>query len=307
MPKYVYSCLIADNMVTVVCLRQGRWQPEAIAGEITTLIEGVHTVTSVLDAVNDRINLHNRLADVQFYLVYASAAAALLPDAIRRLAALGCTPSEILRLERVGAPDLNYSASDIMEKLVPGAAPLSASRPAAAVSAAAPAPARAAAAPLPSPSPSPLRKSSGKAGAARFFTVDPGGTHAALIYDGDSGLLWSSKSATPEPMPVSQAAAVASRLQLAGLTHWRVPERHELTAFTAAPQPLLSKNGKNLLERWNWLCVEGRLDVVKQRLAPESDANGYLLPVIDMVRGKSVQEFTEMARARGWQLAPWSA
>ena len=77
MPKHVYSCLMTDNMVTILCLRQGRWQPEPIAGETTTLIEGGRTVPAVLDALNDRLNLQNKLADVQVIIVYAQAAAAL--------------------------------------------------------------------------------------------------------------------------------------------------------------------------------------------------------------------------------------
>jgi hypothetical protein len=309
MPKHVYSCLMADDMVAVLCLREGRWQPEAIAGEISTLIEGPHTVPALLDALNDRLNLKDKLASVQFYVVYASTTAALLPDAIKRLAALGCTPYEILRLERAGGTAPDSSASDIMEKLAPGSTPLFGTFGSlAATVAKAKATADAVAAWRTAvPAPVPPRNTSGKPGAARFFTVDPGGAHAALIYDGDSGLLWASQPATPEPLPASQAAAAVSRLQLAGLTHWRVPERHELSALTTTSQPLLGKNGKNLLERWNWLCTEGRLDVVKQRLASESDASGYLLPVLDLARGKSVQEFTELARERGWQLAPWSA
>jgi hypothetical protein len=294
MPKHVYSCLMADNMVTILCLRQGRWQPEPIAGETTTLIEGGRTVPAVLDALNDRLNLQNKLADVQVIIVYAQAAAALLSDAVKRLGVLGCTPSEILRLERLGPADYSGSATDIMDKLVSGSAPLLAARsgphspP-----------------PPPGARPAPPRAGSAKAGAARFFTVDPGSAHAALIYDSDSGLLWSSQAGTPAPLPAAQGAAAAGRLQLAGMTHWRVPDRHELAAFAAAPQPLLGKNGKTLLERWNWLCTEGRLDIVKNRLAPESDASGYLLPVLDLARGKSLAEFTELVRQRGWQIAPW--
>lgn len=301
MPKHVYSCLMTDNMVTILCLRQGRWQPESIAGETTTLIESSHTVPTVLDALSDRLNLHNKLADVQVFVVYAHAAAAVLPDAVRRLGALGCTPSEIIRLERLDQAAANGPATEIMDKLVPGSAPLSAARPAA--------PAR----PAPPTSPTalraalaPRRSAPGPTGGVRFFTIDPGGG-AALVYDSDSGLLWSSQPAAAAPLVAAQAARAASGLQLAGLTHWRVPERHELAAFAAVPQPLLGKNGKTLLERWNWLCTDGRLDIVKNRLAPEPDASGYLLPVLDLARGKTLAEFTEVVRQRGWQMAAWSA
>lgn len=283
-------------MVTILCLRQGRWQPEAIAGETTTLIENSHTVPTVFDALNDRLNLQNKLADVQVVVVYAQAAAAVLSDALKRLAALGCTPSEILRLERLGPAACDGSATDIIDKLFPGSAPLTVARP------------RASRPPPPTgATPAPTRTASAKTRSVRFFTIDAGNGHAALVYDSDSGLLWSSQPGTPSPLPAAQAAAAAGRLQLAGLTHWRVPERHELATFAAAPQPLLGKNGKTLLERWNWLCAEGRLDIVKNRLAPEPDASGYLLPVLDLARGKSLAEFSELVRQRGWQMAAWSA
>lgn len=300
MPKHIYSCLMADKEVTILCLRQGRWEPESIAGESSTLIEGSHTVPAVLDELNVRLNLQNKLADVQVFVVYAHAAAALLPEALKRLTALGCTPAEILRLERLGPAGWNGSATDVMDKLFPGSAPMSPARAAAAASPIAPA-----APSCTTPIPDQARPT--KTGAARFFTIDPGSPHAALIYDSDTGLLWSSQPATPSPLPADQAAAAAARLQLAGMTHWRVPQRHELSSFAAAPQPLLGKNGKTLLERWNWLCAEGRLDVVKNRLALESDASGHLLPVLDLARGKSVAEFTQLVRQRGWHMAPWSA
>lgn len=282
---------MADNMITILCLRKGRWETESIAGETTTLIQDANSLPAVFAALDDRLNLRGKLKDVQVVIVYAQAAADRLAEAVTQLNARGCMPSEILRLERAGC--WNGSAADTMDLLFPGSAPLAAPRPA-----------TPAASPAASPAPP---RSAPASSAVRFFTIDAGSSHAALVYDSHSGLIWASQPGAPEPLSSAQGTSIASRLQLAGLPHWRVPERHELSSFAAVPQPLRGKNGKTLLERWNWLCTEGRLDIVKNRLAPEPDAGGYLLPVLDMARGQSLAQFSEAVRRHGWQMAPWSA
>jgi len=50
------------------------------------------------------------------------------------------------------------------------------------------------------------------------------------------------------------------------MPHWHVPEQHELEAFARADQPQRDRHRAPMLKRWNWLCTEGCLDLVKGML-----------------------------------------
>jgi hypothetical protein len=296
MTQPTFACLLAEDAVTILCLRQGGWQVEPIGGEASTPLANERVVPEVLAQLSERLNLPGGLTHVRLFLVYADGVASRLPAALSGMAALGGTPLELLRRDRLG-PDARHGApSTIMDRLFPVAS----RTPGASMSTS----------PAPSPPPAAARPAIPNNAAAalsgtRFYTVDAGPGQSALVYDSRSGLLWPSAAATDGPLALTDAAHVATGLLFAGMSHWRVPQQHELEEFARADQPLRDRRRATMLERWNWLCAEGRLDLVKGTLTP--GAGGHLLPVLDLARGRTFAEFVALAQARGWQVAPWSA
>lgn len=294
MEKEQYACLITADAVAILCKRQGNWRPVPISGETSIPMRGADTVPATLKALSERLNLNDALARVVISLVYAENAYKFLPAALKCLLELGGAPREMLRINRLGATAHEADPAAIMERFCQ---PMMTTAPSAAKPVCL----------APSTSAAAGTRAAAKPAKKRFYTVDPGASQPALVYDSSSGLLWSSRAAAEAPVLSRAAEQLAGNLRLAGQAHWRLPLRHELADFAAAPQPLRSAHSKTLLEHWNWLCVEGRLDVVKSRLTPDPDASGYLLPVLDLARGKPADQFMELARLRGWQVAPWDA
>lgn len=296
MSQPTFACLLAEDALTVLRLRQGRWEVEPIGGETSTPLASERIVREVLTRLDERLNLPGGLAHIRLFVVYADGVAPRLPAALADMAALRATPLELLRRDRLGPDARHADASAVMERLLPVASgTAAASRPASPAPFAPPATARPAATGNAAPPPS----------GSRFYTIDAGPGQSALVYDSRSGLLWSSAAAADTPLSLADATRMASGLLLAGMPHWRVPQQHELEEFAYADQPLRDGRRPTMLERWNWLCAEGRLDLVKRMLT--IGAGGHLLPVLDLARGRPFAEFTALAKARGWQLAPWSA
>lgn len=300
MTQPTFACLLAEDAVTILCLRQRRWQVEPLGGEASTPLTNERVVTEVLAQLSERLNLPGGLAHVRLFLVYADGVASRLPAALAGMAVLGGTPLEILRRDRLGPDACHAAANTIMDRLFPGA-----TGTAAGTTATGPAPAPVGVPGQPAVKSAVSSQAAATSSGTRFYTVDPGLGQSRMVYDSRSGLLWPSAAAADRPVTLADAGQVATGMRLAGMPHWRVPEQHELEEFARADQPLRDRRRATMLERWNWLCTEGRLDLVKGLLTP--GAVGHLLPVLDLARGRPFAEFATLAQARGWQITPWSA